>query len=287
MKKGLKIQLVLCGLLLFLTENAWALYGQPTAVDIVDSAMAIVMVLLTIFIFVKVKFKSSLCFRISLGLVIFNLLVWIVAHSYRFYIDKTVEGWAALGPLGIAGGILSILWLCLIPISIFIICLISNQAKRTILVFLGLIIMFCGVELGLNYKEINNYLSAVEESNYQDFKHTVDIRNYLSASGFTTLRLYPKKRTRKVLLAFLKSPDWYDRLEGALSLQYLRDLTTIPYLKECLRIEDKSDKRDRARKECAVSLEMLTTGDYDLSVYKKIIEDYDKNSEALFKRLGK
>lgn len=270
---------------LFHAENAWALYGQPAVVDVVDWIMAIVLVLLPAYIFLKVGFPSSARFRISLTLIILNVLVWLAAQSYVFYIHKTIKGFEALGPLGVAGSVLSFLWLRSIPISVLLVCLLSKQAKKMVVSLLGVFIVFCAVELGLNYAEINSYLSAVEKSDYKDLKHSTDIRNYLSASGIGCLRTYPRARTRKVLLAMLRSDSWVDRDEAALGLQYLRDQTVIPDLTECLRKQDADDTYDQARKECAVAIQMLLSGNYALSVYEQIEAEYKENPTKLFERL--
>lgn len=272
--------------MLFLcAENAWALYGQPTVVTVTDWIMAIVLVLLPAYIFLKVGFASSTRFRISLGLIILNMLVWLAAQGYIFYIHRTFEGFEALGPLGIAGSVLSFLWLRAIPISIFTICLLSKQAKKMIISLLVVFIVFCAVELGLNYGEINSYLSVVEKSDYKAFKHSTDIRNYLSASGMGALRTYPKARTRKVLLAMLESDSWSDKHNAALGLQYLRDPTVIQDLTECLHKQDADDTYDQARQECAAAMQMLLSGNYDLSIYEKIRAEYKENPTKLFERL--
>ena len=134
-----------------------------------------------------------------------------------------------------------------------------------VVVGVSMVVVFCGAELGLNYREIDGYLSAVERSNYQDFDTTA-IRNYLSASNVWTLRLYPKARTRKILLAMLQSKNWAQRYDAALGLRYLRDRTTIPQLVECLHIPEETDTSDQARTECANTLQMLLPGEYDPSV---------------------
>lgn len=177
------------------------------------------------------------------------------------------------------------LWTFSIPISIFLISLLSKNAKKMAMCLLGMIVAFCAVEIGLNYYEINGYLSNVEKSNYQEFKDATAIRNYLSASGILGLRFYPKSRTKKVLLAELKSKSWADRHEGALSLKYLRDPSTIPALLECMRIKDETDTSDQARVQCAITLEKLLSNDYSFSVYTKTEEEYKKDPENLFKRL--
>ena len=272
---------------LFSAKNAWALYRQPIAITITDWVMALALVVFTFYVFIKVKFNSSRRFWISLGLLIFNVLVWIGTHTYILYIEKRVEGFGVLKYLEIPGNILYYLWVASVPISIFLISLLSKKKKKMVMCLLGMIIAFCSIEIGLNYYEINGYLSNIEKSNYREFRDATAIRNYLSASSISGLRFYPKSRTKKVLLAELDSSSWLVRREGALSLRYLRDPSTIPELLECMCIQDETDKYDGARRQCAVTLEMLLSNDYSFSVYDRIEEEYEKTPEKLFKRLEK
>ena len=116
-------------LLLVGPQHAWALYRQPTAVTVVDWILAVILVFLPAYIFLKVKFASLVRFRISLLLVLLNVLVWLGAQAYGLYIEKTVEGFAALGPLHRVDSILVLLWQRSIPLSVLVICFLSRRAR--------------------------------------------------------------------------------------------------------------------------------------------------------------
>ena len=268
--------------IIFHAKSAWALYRQPMAITIIDWATALVLVLFTLYVFIKVKFASTKKFRISLGLVIFNSVILIGAYIYMFYIEKTVKGFESIFYLGIPLNILYYLWVFSIPISVFLISLLSNKAKKMVLCLLCLFIVFCATEISLNYYEINEYLSNIEQSDYQEFKDIIAIRNYLSASGVSALRFYPQLRTKKVLLAGLRSKSWLDRSESAISLRYLGDRSTTSALLKCIRNRDDSGKYNL---ECAITLEMLLSNDYSFIVYQRVREEYKKDPEKLFKRL--
>ena len=277
--------LLAASLVLLYAQNAWALYGQPTSLDIADWIMAVILVVLAMYVVVRVGFNSRVRFRVSLALVILNGLVLVAAHAYAFYIEKTIKGWDALRPLGVASSILCFLWLRSIPISVLVICALSKRTRRMTLGFLVTLAVFCAAELSLNYAEIDGYLSAVEKSNYRTFKDDTAIRNYLSASGASALRLYPKERTKKVLLAELKNDSWATRYEGASGLEYLRDASAIPHLVDCLHVRDETDTSDQAREACAVTLQMLLSRNDDLAVYNKIHGEHEKDPGKLFERL--
>jgi len=148
-----------------------------------------------------------------------------------------------------------------------------------------MLMMFCAVELALNYGEIHRYLTTTEQANYKDFKDILAIRNYLSASGMTTLRLYPRERTKKVLVSALESDDWTDRHDAAIGLQYVRARDTIPHLVGCLHRQDETDTYDQAREACAVALEILLSGRRDAAIYSNIEEEFEKDRAMLFRRL--
>ena len=272
---------------LCMATPAWALYKQRDVVTAMDWLVGLALIVLTLYIFIRARFCSSKRLWVSLGLAVFNLSVWGGAYLYLIYIDMKFKGYDAIPYLAIPGTIHYYLETFSIPISVFIIALLSKKPKRMIAAFFAILITFCALELGTNYLEINRYLSDAERSGYQKFKYSTNIRNYISASDITALRLYPRLRTRKVLLAELKAKSWVDRDEGAYSLKCLKDLSTIPALLECMRIEDKTVTPDYARIQCAITLEMLLSNNYDYSVYDAIQNEYKKDPAKLFDRIEK
>ncbi|PIQ87553.1 MAG: hypothetical protein COV74_00330 [Candidatus Omnitrophica bacterium CG11_big_fil_rev_8_21_14_0_20_45_26] len=283
MRKNISVWLSI--ILLICSKNAWALYGQPTTLRVIDWAGGIALILLAIYIFLNVRFKSKIGFRISLVLVVINVSGWFALEGYQFYISRMAEGFAGINRLSIADSAQSVLEQRLMPLSLLAICFLSKRVKLTMASLFLILITFCVIELGLNYMEINTYLSGVEQADYQDFEHGTDIRNYLSASGLDTLRLYPRTRTKKVLLAMLRSDSWIDRHNAAVALQYLRDRTVTPHLVECFQRQDQSDTADQARLACAETLQVLISGEDNLFAYERIQTEYKVNPEGLFKRL--
>lgn len=266
-------------------QAAWALYGQATAVTIVDWVIALTLSAFAIYLLVWVKFGSRTKTRMGWGLVLLNALVWAVAHIYILYIDWKVSGWNALQYLELPSSVLHYFWLASVPATLLAVALLSKKAVK--MTGSVMCIMTAGsiAEIALNYHEINGYLTHVEKSGYSDFEHDTQIRNYLSASGMKYLRFFPRRRTSKVLLAELKSDSWATRHEAALGLEYLNDPTTAPYLVECLDIKDSDDSSDQARRQCAVTLQMLLLDDHTPSLHDQIKAEHEADPAALYQRL--
>ena len=100
MRKNISVWLSI--ILLICSKNAWALYGQPTTLRVIDWAGGIALILLAIYIFLNVRFKSKIGFRISLVLVVINVSGWFALEGYQFYISRMAEGFAGINRLSIA-----------------------------------------------------------------------------------------------------------------------------------------------------------------------------------------
>lgn len=285
MKKFLqKILILFTGCLFFFNApEVWALYrepfqgiGQRLGADwnAIDWITAFVLIGLGAIIFLRIGFRSSKGFRTSLALVIFNSLVLLTTCGYLFYLDKTSTGWFSnFSETLYAYGVLFFLWAISIPGSLLIICFLSRQAKKTVLIFFSLLAAYIGVYLGLNYAEINGALSSVEKSNYRNFDQGVKIEVYLRDSHLSVWAMCPKARTKKVVLAMLRSDGWSHRRRAARMLRYLKDRTTLPDLVECMKRRDETD----TRLACAITSQMLFSDDYSASIEEGIIREHREN----------
>jgi hypothetical protein len=264
-------------------KSAWALYGQPMVVTVADWVEVLGIAVIIVWVFWKVGFPSVTRFRVSIAMMLANALALAVSLGFVAY-----AFWAtSFEAVEIGGAIWLFLWLCSIPASVLVVCLLSKRAKGMAVIFLAFISVFYVTELGLNYSEIDGYLSDAESSGYRRFRHGTGIRNYLEASGIEELRLYPRERTRKVLLAMLGSDAWTDRHDAAVGLVCLKDRSVVPALVACLRNQDAEDDEDQARKACAVTLQKLLSGDFGFSAYRRIDIEYERDPAKLFERLEK
>jgi hypothetical protein len=278
---------------LLVSDDAWALYVQPQGVAIADWLMASVLTALVLLTFIRIGFSSGRRRRTAVVALAIALLAWVAMCMFGLDLcfgsasvwDSEIARSICTCALAASSPFPSV-WMLVFVLSVLVVSLLSKRPAITVALLSVAVVVYCAVVAALNYREIDGYLADVESTDYQKIVHATAIRNYLSASGVLGLRFYPRSRTKKVLLAALASRSWHARFNAALGLAHLKDPSVAPQLVTAMQERDPDDESDQARIQCAVTLEMLLSNDYRLSVEDRIREEHDTDPEGLFRRLA-